>query len=121
MSKNIKGYTFLLFAIIFEVIGTTSVKLAEGFTIAPYTIVAILAVVLSLFSLANSLNYLPLSIAYAIWVGLGTSLIYIISIYVFNEPISVIKFVGILMVIGGVVSLNYLTKSEDTVQQSQAF
>jgi len=121
MSKNIKGYTFLLFAIIFEVTGTTSIKLAEGFTIASYTIVAILAVVLSLFFLANSLNYLPLSIAYAIWVGLGTSLIYIISIYIFNERISVIKFVGILMVIGGVVSLNYLTKSEDTVQQSQAF
>ena len=66
-----------------------------------------------MFSLAKALNYIPLSIAYAIWVGLGTALIYVISILVFNEPISSIKLLGVTLVIGGVISLNYLTKAKE--------
>ena len=57
-----------------------------------------------MYSLAQALNYIPLSVAYAIWVGIGTALIYVISIVVFNEPVArraLLAAVALAVVLGG--------------------
>lgn len=120
MDGKVKGTVFLALAIVFEVISTTSIKLAEGFTIISYSIVAVIAIIMSLFFLAQTLNYLPLSVAYAVWVGIGTALIYVISIFIFNEPINLIKIVGVIMVIVGVSSFNYLLKAQETITKPES-
>ncbi|MDQ0208683.1 DMT family transporter [Alkalicoccobacillus murimartini] len=117
MNNKLKGILFLISAIVFEVISTTNIKLSQGFSELSYSIIAVVAIVIAMFSLANALNYIPLSVAYAIWVGVGTALIYVISIFVFDEPISLIKFIGVVLVIGGVVSLNFLTNDQEKSDQ----
>ena len=56
MDGKVKGTVFLALAIVFEVISTTSIKLAEGFTIISYSIVAVIAIIMSLFFLAQTLK-----------------------------------------------------------------
>jgi small multidrug resistance pump len=53
-----------------------------------------------------ALKKIELSIAYAIWAGLGTALIAIIGIAWFAESISPLKIVSIVFVIMGVVGLH---------------
>ena len=47
-----------------------------------------------------------MSVAYAIWSGVGTALIATVGVLYFREPVSVLKVVGIVAIIGGVIALN---------------
>lgn len=120
MNHKVKGSFFLIAAVVFEVISTTNLKLAEGFTVPLNTVIAAVAIIAAMYFLGKSLNFLPLSVAYAIWVGLGTALIYLISIFLFNEPVSLIKFIGVLMVIGGVVSLQIISSGNEKTQKANS-
>ena len=60
---------------------------------------------LSLVALVFVLKKLPVSIAYAIWAGLGTALIAVIGIFWFKEPFTFIKLVSILFIVLGIIGL----------------
>lgn len=120
MNKKFNGILLLFCAIFAEVISTTNIKIAEGFTKLIPSILAIIFIILAMFFLAKALNYLPLSIAYAIWVGAGTAMIYIISVFLFNEPVTFVKITGLLMIIGGIIALNYLQAEAQSDTQAEA-
>lgn len=100
------SWLFLILAIGFEVAGTTCMKLSDGFTkLAPSLgMAAFYACSLTMLTLA--LRRIDVSVAYAIWSGLGTALIAVIGIAVFREPLTAMKIGSIVMIILGVVGLN---------------
>jgi small multidrug resistance pump len=99
-------WLYLLFAILFEITGTTCMKLSHGFTrpVPAALMVAFYVIRFSFLTLA--LKTMDLSIAYAIWAGLGTALIALIGIVWFREPLTVIKLVSLALVVAGIVGLN---------------
>lgn len=102
---NFVYWIFLGIGIIFEVLGTVSMKLAEGFTKLVPSILVFVFYGISLISLIFVLKKLNVSVAYAIWAGLGTALIAVIGIIWFKEPVSLIKIVSIVLIIAGIVGL----------------
>jgi small multidrug resistance pump len=52
-----------------------------------------------------ALKRIDVSVAYAIWAGLGVLLIGIVGILYFKEPVSALKIVSTLLIIGGVIGL----------------
>ena len=104
--KNMISWLFLLVAIIFEVAGTTSMKLSDGFTKLVPSILMFLFYILSLVALTYALKKIDVSIAYAIWAGVGTALIAVIGIYHFKEPATLLKIGSIGLIIIGVVGLH---------------
>lgn len=104
MNKNMH-WLYLSVAIIFEVIGTTSMKWSNGLTNIWVTIVMFVCYLISFTSLAMALKGIDVSIAYAIWSGLGIVCITFIGLFLFHEMISAKKIVGIAFVIIGVVLL----------------
>jgi multidrug resistance protein EbrB len=105
MKKNV-GYIALSIAIASEVVGTTMLKLSEGFTQLLPSIGVIIGFVIAFYSLSISLRELPLSLAYAIWSGVGTVLTAIVGIVVWGDPFGILMFAGIVLIVGGVVFLN---------------
>lgn len=105
------SWVFMSFAIVFEVLGTTMMKLADGFSnFWPSVGVAVFyAAALGFLTLA--LKQIELSIAYAIWSGVGTAMTVVIGIAIFDEPAGVIKFLCIAMIIAGVVGLQLISKA----------
>lgn len=104
------GYLFLALAIIFEVIGSSFIKASNGFTKwLPSTIVVVTYVV-AFYCLSLSLKTLPLSIAYAIWAGVGIVLTVLVSVFIFKQPIDLPALVGILFIIIGVLIINYFSR-----------
>ena len=99
-------WILLVGAIIFEVFGTTSMKLSDGFTKLVPSIVMGVCYIVSLSLLTLALRKLDVSIAYALWSGLGTLLISLIGIVWFKEPATAIKLASIALIILGVVGLN---------------
>jgi small multidrug resistance pump len=52
-----------------------------------------------------ALRRIELSIAYAIWSAVGTSLIAVIGIVLFKETVTVVKVLSLVLVVAGVVGL----------------
>jgi Small Multidrug Resistance protein len=68
-------YLYLALAIEFEVLGTSALKESETLTRLVPSLVTLIAYTASFVFLALSLRTIPISIAYAIWAGLGIVLI----------------------------------------------
>jgi len=108
----VKGYIFLAISIIGEVIATTMLKMSDGFTVLFPSIGVIVGYGLSFICLSVCLKTIPLSLAYAIWSGVGTALTVLIGVLVWGELFNTIKLSGIILIIGGVVLLNTSNKNE---------
>jgi small multidrug resistance pump len=103
-------WIILIFAILTEVAGTTAMKLSRGFTkIAPS--IAMGAFYIISFVLLNlALKKIDVSLAYAIWSGIGTALIAVIGFLWFKEPMNAIKIVSLILIILGVMGLELGSK-----------
>lgn len=82
-------WIYLSLAIIFEVLGTVSMKLSNGFTKLVPSILLLLFYIGSLCFLTLTLKYISVSIAYAVWSRMGIVLISVIGIFSFmNSSLS---------------------------------
>jgi len=99
------GWLYLTLAIAAEVCGTTCMKLSDGFSkLTPSIMIFIFyGISFALFTLV--LKTIDISIAYAIWAGLGVLLITLIGIFWFDESTNALKIVSIGLIITGVVGL----------------
>ena len=99
------AWLILAATIVCEVLGSTMMKLAEGFTHFWPSVAVFVFYALALTGLTYVLKYIDLSIAYAIWSGAGTALIALIGILYFNEPVTAVRIICLGLVIAGVVGL----------------
>ena len=98
---------YLGLAIVCEIIATLCLRLSDGFTKWPYILGLALGYALAFWLLSLSLKLgMPLGMAYAIWSGLGTAIIAVIGVYIFKEPLFILQWFGIALIIAGVVLLN---------------
>lgn len=100
-------WSLLILAILFEVTGTAMMKLSEGFTKPFYSVAIFVCYLGSLSLLTLSLKYFQVSIAYAIWSGLGIISITIIGHLFFRENIDFVKAIFITLIVIGIVGLNF--------------
>lgn len=74
------GWILLLVAIALEVAGTTNMKLSEGFSKIVPSIGVVFFCGLSIIALTFAVNRLDVSVAYAVWSGMGTALVALIGL-----------------------------------------
>jgi small multidrug resistance pump len=105
--EAIMAYLLLGLAIGAEVLGTSLLKSTDGFSKLWPTVASLTAYAVSFFALAVAIQKgLQVGVGYAIWSGLGTTLIVIIGALFLSEPVTLVKVVGVALVIAGVVVLN---------------
>ncbi|MEW6354249.1 MAG: multidrug efflux SMR transporter [Pseudomonadota bacterium] len=104
------AWTYLFAAIFLEVAGTISMKLSEGFTKLVPSVLLFVFYIASFIALTLTLKRLDVSITYAVWSGVGTAVIALIGFVYFNEPLTALKIISILLIIVGVVGLNLSVK-----------
>jgi small multidrug resistance pump len=98
-------FLLLAGAILAEVMGTTALKVSNGFTRLWPSVITV-GYAISFFLLALCLKSMAVGAAYAIWSAVGTALIVAIGVLFFGESLGPVKLVGIVLVIIGVVMLN---------------
>lgn len=93
----------LALAIVLEVSGTLSMRASEGFTRLGFTVLTV-AGYLGAFTLLGLVlkQGLPVGVAYGVWAGAGVALVALLSRFVFGEPLTVLMWVGFLLIIAGV-------------------
>ncbi len=93
-------------AIVLEVAGTTFMKLSEGFTRLVPSVLLFVFYAASFVALTFSLKKIDVGIAYAVWAGVGTALIALVGVVYFHEPVTVMKFASICLIVVGVAGLH---------------
>lgn len=104
-------FLILLFAILSEVIGTTALKLSNGFTKPIPSVVVVIGYGASFYLLSLVLKSMPIGVAYAIWSGLGLVLTVIVGMIVWRETLDWARTVGIVLILVGIVFINVISKS----------
>jgi len=100
-------WIYLCLAILFEVAGTTAMKLSDGLTKLVPSILIFVFYVVSFAFLSFALKGMEMSVAYAVWSGMGIVTITTIGFIYFGESINIIKILAILFILVGVVILNF--------------
>lgn len=106
-----KAFLFLFVAIIFEIIGTSVLKLSEQFTKVIPSIISIIAYITAFYFLSLTLKTIPVGIAYAIWSGVGIVLISVIGFVYFKQSLDLPAILGLGLIIAGVIIINIFSKS----------
>ena len=96
----------LMLAIATEVGATAALPRTEGFTHLVWTPIVLLAYAVSIWLLAIVVRDVPVSVAYAIWSGMGTALIVVVGVMVLGESWDLTKIGAVAMIVVGVVVLN---------------
>jgi small multidrug resistance pump len=97
---------YLAAAIAFEICGTTSLKFANGFTRPGPSVAVVLCYVASFGLLSLALRGIELSVAYAVWSGVGTAVVAAIGILWFGESAGIGKLICLALIVLGVAGLH---------------
>lgn len=99
------SWTILCAATVLDVAATVFMKQSQGFTRLLPTFLAVSLFGMSIFALAVALKTLEVIPVYVAWVGLGTALITVVGVLLFQEVMSPLKLVSVLLVVFGVIGL----------------
>lgn len=96
----------LLVAIGIEVASTAALPRAEGFTNPGWTAFVLGGYAVSIWLLAIVVRTIPVSVAYAVWSGLGTAIVAVIGFWLLGESVSWTKALSLSLIVVGVIGLN---------------
>lgn len=100
------SWLYLLIAAVFEVGWPFGLKMASlGASKFFWVVFAIIAMTLSGIFLYLAQKNIPVGTAYAIWTGIGAACTFAIGILVFNDTMNLMRALGVLLIIAGVIFL----------------
>lgn len=111
-------WLYLCLAILFEVAGTISMKLSQGFSKLFPSILMFIFYLGSFSFLTLSLKNLDVSVAYAIWSGVGIVILTLIGVFFFQESFSMVKVFSISLILIGVVALNMANSHNGSTEET---
>ena len=102
------AYIFLVIAIIFELISTSSLKDTYGFTRLYPSLIVIVALCICVYLLAHTMQFIPVGIVYATWAGLGIVGITIIAVVKYKQIPNIPTIIGLALIVVGVVVVHLM-------------
>lgn len=104
-------WIYLAIAIIAEVMATSALKYSEEFTKVIPSLIVLIGYAISFYFLSLSLRFFPIGVVYAIWSGLGISLISLIGWFFLKQHLDLPTLLGMGLIIAGVMVINLFSKS----------
>ncbi len=99
-------YALLLVAIAIEVVATTALKASDGMSKLIPSVIVIIGYVVSFYMVAVILKRMDLGVVYATWSALGTAVIAIIGVVIYDDAMTIWRAAGLILIIAGVMLLN---------------
>ena len=93
-----KSYLLLRISIVFELLGTSFMKMSDGYSRLFPTIGVFICYGIAFYVLATIMDTLPLNVTYATWSGVGLVATAIIGVTVFGETMNVYNIIGIIYI-----------------------
>lgn len=108
-------WAFLAAAIALEVTATLALRASEGFTKLGFVALVVLGYLGAFVALNFVLQRgLPIGVAYGIWAAAGVALVALLGKVFFDDPITPLMGVGIVLIIGGVLLVEMGSSTDHT-------
>jgi len=104
------GYIFLVLSVVFGIGANGFLKTTQGFTNLIPTILCVASIVTCLFCLSKAMMTIPVGFTYATYGGLTITAVTIFGILKYNQVPNIYAITGIILIVIGVVMVNYLGK-----------
>jgi len=104
-------WLYLGAAIVSEVVATSALKAAEGFTRPLPSLVVAVGYGIAFYCLSVVLRTLPLGVTYAIWSGVGVALVALVGWLVYGQSLDLAAILGLTLIVAGVLVLNLFSKT----------
>lgn len=105
------SWLYLAIAIVAEVIATSALKAADGFTRLSPSVVVVIGYGTAFYFLSLALRGVPVGVAYAVWSGVGIVLISVIAWLLHGQRLDAPAIVGMALIVAGVVVLNVFSRA----------
>lgn len=104
-------WIFLGLAIACEIVATSALKAADGFSRLTPSLLVVVGYSASFYMLSLSLRGIPLGVAYAVWSGVGLPVIALIGFFVYKQSLDLPAVAGISLIAAGVALLCLFSRS----------
>ena len=108
--KPLTGYIFLGVAISCGIAANSFAKISDGFSKLTPSVACILLMCITMFSLAKGMSAIPVGFAYATYSAVTVAAILLFGIIKYNQIPNIYGIIGIILIIVGVILVNYLGK-----------
>lgn len=105
------AYLYLGIAIAAEVIATTALRAANGFTVLIPSLISIVGYVVAFYFLSLTLRTMPVGIAYAIWSGVGIVIVSLLGLLLYKQVLDLPALLGMGLIMAGVIVINLFSRS----------
>jgi small multidrug resistance pump len=106
--KPLFGYLFLSLAISCGIASNSFAKVSEGFSKLNPSVLCILFMCITMFCIAKAMHALPVGFAYSTYSGLTVAGVVLFAFFKYNQILNIYGIIGIVLIITGVVMVNYL-------------
>ncbi len=110
-NQTVMPWAYLILAITSEVIATSALKATDGFTRWQPSLLVLAGYSSATYFLSLTLKVIPIGVAYALWSGIGVTLITLVGWVIYNQKLDTPAMLGIGFIVTGVIILNVFSKS----------
>jgi len=108
--KPLFGYLFLALGVFCGITSNSFAKISHGFEKLTPSVLCILFMCLTMFCIAKAMHALPVGFAYSTYSGLTVTGVVLFGLIKYNQVPNIYGIFGIILIIIGVVMVNYLGK-----------
>jgi len=98
-------WLIVLIAGLMETGWAIGLKYSDGFTRFWPSLATVVGAIGSFWLLSLAMKTLPVGTAYAVWVGIGAVGTAVLAVALFDEPVSLLRVAGILLIVAGIAAL----------------
>ena len=109
--SNITAYIILIIAVVLGTASNGFAKSAQGFTVLLPSIATAITIVGCMFTLSLVMKTIPVGITYASFAGLCIIATAIVGVVKFNQIPDLYTFIGLGLIIAGVLIVNLMGKT----------
>lgn len=100
-------WIIVVIAGLMETCWALGLKYSDGFTKLVPSVVTIMLALGSFYLLSVAMKTLPVGTAYAVWVGIGAVGTAIAAVFLFNEPVNLMRVTGVMLILAGIAALKF--------------
>lgn len=101
------AWIYLTIAGLFEVVWAVGLKYSHGFTKLVPSLITLGGMIVSFYLLSLATKELPMGTAYAVWTGIGAVGTVLLGIFLFKEPVNVVRILFLCFIVIGILGLKF--------------
>ena len=105
------AYLYLLLAICGEILGTSALKAADGFTRLVPSLLVVVGYAIAFLFLSLVSKTIPIGVAYAIWSGVGIVLIAVVGYLFLGQTLDAPALLGMGLIVAGVLVVHLFSRT----------